>query len=311
LTYSSGASVSTILNEYNLNIQVPVSNTDSVLPIQISDEYCVGTVSGSAGFISENIIFTVDTIGTCEGFPRTFEVLTTSIHPTSSCSWDMGDGTIINGCGPINHEYLEVGCYDVNLSISGTIGCVASTTIPEITCLYEPPIASFNWEPTIPTVLNNQLSLFNASEDDVTVQWFVDDIPYSSDEITQYPLQSFTDSNTRICLAIESSNTCVDTICRNFSVIEDPVIYIPNAFTPSGDGINDEFYPVVQEMVFYEFEVYDRWGQQVFYSVIPNQKWDGKVDGELVSMGIYVWKLSYEDINANKDVLVGKVFVDY
>lgn len=54
-------------------------------------------------------------------------------------------------------------------------------------------------------------------------------------------------------------------------------IYIPNAFTPNGDGINDVFKPSINcELQFYEFLIYDRWGGQVFNSTDPIESWGGE-----------------------------------
>ncbi|RME93008.1 MAG: hypothetical protein D6772_16325, partial [Bacteroidetes bacterium] len=71
-------------------------------------------------------------------------------------------------------------------------------------------------------------------------------------------------------------------------------VYVPNAFSPNLDGVNDDFLPQgacpFQE---YELTVFDRWGNQVFASTDPNTGWDGRSRGKLVAQGAYVYFLRY------------------
>ena len=62
--------------------------------------------------------------------------------------------------------------------------------------------------------------------------------------------------------------------------MEGPVlIYIPNAFTPNNDGINDAFKVVISEVTRYELSIYNRWGELVFFSEDPDEVWVGNVNG--------------------------------
>lgn len=73
-----------------------------------------------------------------------------------------------------------------------------------------------------------------------------------------------------------------------------PDIYVPNAFTPNGDGINDLFKPFqVGISKFYYFRVYNRWGQLMFETNQYYQGWDGKIkNGNDAPVGTYVWETS-------------------
>lgn len=71
-------------------------------------------------------------------------------------------------------------------------------------------------------------------------------------------------------------------------------MYIPNAFTPNGDGVNDMFIPESdQEFREYGLWIYDRWGKLVFKTSQPGHGWDGKVNGEPALVGKYTWRISY------------------
>jgi gliding motility-associated-like protein len=57
--------------------------------------------------------------------------------------------------------------------------------------------------------------------------------------------------------------------------VSDHLIYVPNAFTPDGDGLNDQWAPSVRGARLYDLVVFDRWGQEEFRSTDPKAAWDG------------------------------------
>jgi len=69
-------------------------------------------------------------------------------------------------------------------------------------------------------------------------------------------------------------------------------VYIPNAFTPDGDGLNDLFIPVGKGITEYTLQIFDRWGELIFQSSDFNKGWDGTYKSEPVPMGSYVYKIS-------------------
>lgn len=69
-------------------------------------------------------------------------------------------------------------------------------------------------------------------------------------------------------------------------------VYIPNAFTPDGDGLNDIFIPVGKGITEYTLQIFDRWGELIFQSSDFNKGWDGTYKSEPVPMGSYVYKIS-------------------
>jgi len=83
-------------------------------------------------------------------------------------------------------------------------------------------------------------------------------------------------------------------------------IYIPNAFSPNGDGINDEWtvYPA-SDPVRMEVQIYDRWGSRVFESSTPDFDWDGTFRGEESPPGVYVFRLTVEFSDGHEEVMSG------
>ncbi len=75
----------------------------------------------------------------------------------------------------------------------------------------------------------------------------------------------------------------------------DQYAIMPNAFSPNGDGVNDELRLLTSlQPVNYELRVFDRWGKQLFYTANPEQAWDGDYKGEVCEMGVYVFFFSFD-----------------
>ena len=87
--------------------------------------------------------------------------------------------------------------------------------------------------------------------------------------------------------------------------------YVPNAFTPNKDGINETFEPKMYNIVSYKIIIYNRWGERIFTSTNPENQWDGTVNGNEAQQDVYVYKILYsgyaEDQSIEKKQLVGTV----
>jgi gliding motility-associated-like protein len=86
-------------------------------------------------------------------------------------------------------------------------------------------------------------------------------------------------------------------------------LYIPSAFTPNNDGLNDQFGAVGEGVADYHLTIYNRWGNKVFESSDMNNKWDGTFNGERVELGVYTYSLSAKGIKKNEVFKSGTVTV--
>lgn len=86
-------------------------------------------------------------------------------------------------------------------------------------------------------------------------------------------------------------------------------LFVPNVFTPNGDGINDVFWPDMPCVpARFHLQVFDRWGQQVFESRSLNDRWLGQRGDAAASEGVYFWVIQYEDArSAEPTTLKGHV----
>ncbi|MCB0791424.1 MAG: gliding motility-associated C-terminal domain-containing protein [Flavobacteriales bacterium] len=75
-----------------------------------------------------------------------------------------------------------------------------------------------------------------------------------------------------------------------------PAIWMPSAFTPDADGVNDLFGPIGHNIATVELDIFDRWGELVYTGKDGDALWDGTVGGSLAPDGVYVWKIAYRFI---------------
>ncbi len=84
-------------------------------------------------------------------------------------------------------------------------------------------------------------------------------------------------------------------------------IYIPNIFTPNGDGLNDVFLVYGTGLSNFEMIIYDRWGEKLFQSKDQLQGWDGTYKGELSKDDVYTYLVKYQSLDGKKHTKTGHV----
>lgn len=95
--------------------------------------------------------------------------------------------------------------------------------------------------------------------------------------------------------------TVLEVIC------DEPFVYVPNAFTPNGDGNNDVLFVRSDIVVDVIFAVYDRWGEKIFETTQLNKGWDGTYKGKKCDPGVFVYYLDATCLNRDKLVKKGNV----
>jgi gliding motility-associated-like protein len=93
-------------------------------------------------------------------------------------------------------------------------------------------------------------------------------------------------------------------------VIDFSKVFVPNAFTPNNDGINDVLrIKVYGKIIIDQFVVYNRWGQTVFLGGEVNKGWDGTYKGQPAAAGNYIWTIQGYDIDGTPINLKGSVMI--
>ncbi len=114
----------------------------------------------------------------------------------------------------------------------------------------------------------------------------------------------------RVRLGVYDRNGCYNTTSVTVHV-RPPDLMMPNAFSPNGDGLNDQFGPVnVTNQAVKEFSIFNRYGQRVFYTLHPETGWDGNYRQQACDAGVYYYIIRYsvpgsdEEYNLKGEVML-------
>jgi gliding motility-associated-like protein len=200
-----------------------------------------------------------------------------------------------------SHCYPHSGYYDVHLIATSNHGCISSLTKIHAVQVYNMPVAAFEPSPTSATVIDPTITFINQSSSDVSYwHWnFGDSIilaPITSSPIHIYP--SLVSSNYLITLIVHNTDGCYDTIAHEIFIGPEFTFFIPNFFSPNGDGVNDYFFGSGIGIIKYEMFIFDRWGNLIFHGNELNDKWDGKANYGVnqAQQDVYVWKVTLTDV---------------
>ena len=224
-----------------------------------------------------------------------------------TCNWTLGDGTNPSGPFVATTCYKTTGIYSITASIIDVNGCTGSATYTAE--VYPKPIADFNYAPYHPIVNNADVVFTDASFNATIAGWnwyFMSTAQYQSN--VQNPTFVYTEAGEYpITLVVTSNHGCMDTAIRVIIVGEDFGIYVPNAFTPNGDGLNDVFQPKGFGIVKYALRIFDRWGEELYYTENFFQAWDGVYHGKLSQDDAYIWKINVTDVFSKAHEYTGHV----
>jgi gliding motility-associated-like protein len=104
-----------------------------------------------------------------------------------------------------------------------------------------------------------------------------------------------------------SINGCKSSVTKKIVIEDENLIYVPNAFTPNGDGSNDVFMAVSRSQIKFEMQIFNRGGQLIFQSSDINKGWDGTFKGQLAENNVYVYKITYITKNSKAKTITGSV----
>jgi len=178
---------------------------------------------------------------------------------------------------------------DANGCVAQAAGVVAS-----------PPyvVPSFTYSPDTIITTNPEVSFLNLSSTNaVSFSWTFGTLGNSTATNPTYTFPGGLGGVYEVCLTASDANGCTVTACTPLPVYDVLNVYVPNAFSPNGDGFNDEFLPIfnLPQVKDYQFMVFNRWGEQIFGTNLPGKPWDGSYGGVVSQVDVYVWKLICKD----------------
>ena len=144
----------------------------------------------------------------------------------------------------------------------------------------------------------------NLSNNGVSYEWFFGD-GNTSTQVHPNHTYDFA-NNFEVTLIATDINGCTDTITKPLPVRIENYIYVPNAFTPTGD-VNPVFKAETINISSLKILIFNRWGEVVYESNNVNFQWDGTYNGNPVRPGVYPWLIEYETIEGDEFSLEGFV----
>ena len=268
-----------------------VSTTPGIFTVQVTDvNGCVGA-SPAINFIVNQtpvISFTNDTSLTCE-IPEINFTNTSSYPVGSTFDWSFGDNTSSVTENP-SHIYGVPGNYPITLTITTTAGCTATLTQPVDITFFPLPEAKFTPDPFVTNVFNSKINFVDQSQNAVSWLWDFNDGAQSVNPNPSHYFNEIGEYNVK--LIITNIAGCLDEYVQQ--VIVNP-FYIPNAFTPNEDGINDYFFDAgyVLDVTSYSMSIFNRWGQRVFLGSDYTKFWNGYTEsGDKAPDGVYVYSIN-------------------
>ena len=220
----------------------------------------------------------------CES-TNSFQLTNTSNIASGSytSSWDLGDGNTSVKTDE-THSYDTTGKYRVKLKLISDNNC-ADSTFRWATVL-PTPVADFAF---ISDSCSGKVILINTSTNANSFFWDFGDGYTDNHQNTEH--RYFKDGNFQVTLITNKGQLCTSSKTSIISIVNLNV-FIPAAFSPNDDGINDIF--SIQNLSIdcatkfdYKFKIYNRWGEKVFESTPENLQWDGTCNGTKVEMGVY------------------------
>lgn len=281
----------------------------TVTLIVSSSEGCSDTITGNIVINPLPVAaFTAMNVNGCG--PITVQFTDSSFIATGNVvawSWDFGDGGTSAQQNPA-HTYQYSGNYNVSLTVTSDSGCTHTITINNVVTVYPGPLADFEPEPASQTILNPNFSFINLTSGGLNYYWTFGDGGNS----TQFePQHSYADTGTYVVtLWVTNAYGCRDSAQHPVRV--EPIFswWIPNAFTPNGDGNNEGFNVTGEYIADVKLSIFNRWGAQIFYSEgAQNRAWDGSVQGEPqpAQEGVYVYRVIVTDVWGKNHEKVGHV----
>ncbi|OPZ98864.1 MAG: PKD domain protein [Bacteroidetes bacterium ADurb.Bin408] len=261
-----------------------------------------------------NISFTADTTQGCE--PLLVQFTNTTLPAPVSSQWDFGDpqSGVLNTSSSVNpfHLYTNAGTYNVSLTVQTAEGCTATYVNNNMIQVYPFPTASFYTNPTEGDMENPHITFINTSVGASSWFWWFGEPSTGSDNISSDENPEHTYMNTGVynaMLVAISSYGCKDTTYRPVRIKEIFSMYIPNAFSPNSDGLNDLFIPVFSGVQTFNMFIFNRWGEMVYETDNSSQPWDGTVKNgtEVAMMDVYSYLILVKDINGKEHKYIGHI----
>lgn len=241
--------------------------------------------------------FETDTTQGCSPLPIQF-TLTTDPSLFTEIIWDFSSGD--NSMQP-NPAVIfnNPGLYDVEMTMRSPRGCLYSQSFEDVINCFNNPAAGWLAEPQPTTIEDTEITFTNYSQGNgLTYEWEfeTENNPFlstSENMVIDYPMDH--GGEYTVSLLVTDENGCTNRVTGTVIINDILAIYIPNTFTPNGDGINDVFRVYGADIRDTDFSlvIFDRWGGEVYRSTNKDDVWMGDRlgSGYFLPDGVYNYRL--------------------
>ena len=157
------------------------------------------------------------------------------------------------------------------------------------------------------SIYENELTSISTVSDYVSYSWF----DSQGNFISENKLLQISVSGVYYVVVIDSNGCISQSDSVTISTKVRPTIFIPNTFTPNNDEHNDFLQIFTDNVVSFDLEIYNRWGESVFNSKNENDLWDGTYENNVVPQGSYFYKIEFVGIDFEKYEKTGQINVLY
>ena len=225
-----------------------------------------------------------------------FDNLSTPIDDTYNIIWYFGDGDSTQNVISPTHLYDVEGIYDVRVEITSPIGCYVDADFPNLIRVEPSPIAAFTCDPdSALSNFNNTIHFIDQSIGAYRWNWQLG--PDFTTQL-QSPTHTFLDTGkVTVRLIVTHPEGCKDSTSKEIDFRPVVTWYMPNAFTPNGDGKNDDFYGkgFLNGATNFKMAIWNRWGELIYETTNPNDKWNGEKRNTsgMSPEGVYIYVVSF------------------
>lgn len=218
----------------------------------------------------------------------------------ASYFWDFGDGATSNTLAPEHAYASSSAAYTATLTATLPNGCSAqhSETI-QVTAT---PSAAFSANPATVDINNPTVAFDNQTTNGVNWDW---DFGDGNSDNSENPSHTYSSAGQYTVVLVASNQQCSDTATYVINV--DDLVDLPNIFSPNGDGVNDSFGLPANISSDVEILILNRWGAPVFETYSASVSWDGKVNGQDASAGVYFYVVRLTKNDGTKQEYKGTV----
>ncbi len=297
-------------------------HTDPSFLVNIdSTRYYMVAVTDQNGCISHDSIYfhtlslpTVDFLSTAtEGCPTHCVIFSTQSQ-ADTYLWNFGNGQFSSEKNPSEICYSNSGYYSVQLQITDKNGCINSLQKNNYVHVFPTPDTCISFTPQNPTTLNSTVYFRDCGKNVNTDYFWNFNVNELSVSESESPMYTFPGNGTYpIYLMLKNEYGCTSSTSLLLTIEDNHQIFIPNAFTPDNNYLNETFGPTVlgADSIDYMFEIYNRWGEKIFSTNKPNEFWNGRVNnlGDDLKKDIYIWKLQVNSSQNGMKEYTGRVLL--